>query len=477
MFSRWGRFVYRRRRWVFLAALLIGFGMATFAGRRVERAVLGRLAGPGLRVAGRRRAPRATSGRGKGTLVLLYLGADGADATRPPSRPPSRARGRPRQPRSSTRSSATRRPATPASSARRRLRLRRGPARRLGRGVGRAPRRAGGRDRPPGDGSGSARRLRPADPRLGRAVREGPHPRRDDLAADRRDRPDPGLRVAHRRGPAAARRRPRDPDHAGRRLLRRPGDRASDLRPERLDDARPRPRDRLLAVHGQPVPRGAGGPDGGGGGRARSPPPARPSRSRASRSRWACRACSCSRPRRCARSASAARSRPRLAVLRPDVPAGDPRDARAARRAAVDRRPRRLGRRALGRPGAAEAAPPHDPLGAARARGDAPPGAVLVPTLAVLLIAGIPVLPARPGRPGRASAGGPREPRGGRRPPDGVPAGETTPIVVLADARATRRARPRSAPSPRTAAASRASTASTGREPVHGLRDPQTGAA
>ncbi len=33
MFSRWGRFVYRRRRWVLLVAVLVGLGMATFAGR------------------------------------------------------------------------------------------------------------------------------------------------------------------------------------------------------------------------------------------------------------------------------------------------------------------------------------------------------------------------------------------------------------------------------------------------------------
>ncbi len=38
---------------------------------------------------------------------------------------------------------------------------------------------------------------------------------------------------------------------------RRAGDGAVDLRPERRDDARAGPRDRLLAVHGQPLPRGA----------------------------------------------------------------------------------------------------------------------------------------------------------------------------------------------------------------------------
>ena len=87
MFSRWGRFVYRRRRWVFLAAILIGFGMATFAGRAASGAVRRRLAGPEFRVAGRGRAPRGRLGAGKGTLVLLYLGADGAERFSPAARP------------------------------------------------------------------------------------------------------------------------------------------------------------------------------------------------------------------------------------------------------------------------------------------------------------------------------------------------------------------------------------------------------
>ena len=129
--------------------------------------------------------------------------------------------------------------------------------------------------------------------------------------------------------------------------------------------------------------------------------------------------------------------RPRLAVLRPDVPARDPRDARAARRAAVDRRARRLGparprpaeRRGGGRRRAIA-------LGAARARGDASARcSCSVPTLAILLIAGTPFFRLVQGipdafvLPGRA----PQPRGGGHQLQDDFQPGTTTPIVVLAD--------------------------------------------
>ncbi len=81
MFSRWGRFVYRRRRWVFLAALLIGFGMATFAGRAASELSAGGWLDPDSESQAVAVRLADDFGAGKGTLVLLYLGADGADAT------------------------------------------------------------------------------------------------------------------------------------------------------------------------------------------------------------------------------------------------------------------------------------------------------------------------------------------------------------------------------------------------------------
>ena len=313
MFSRWGRFVYRRRRWVLLVALLVGLGMAAFAGRAAAELSAGGWLDPDSESQAVAERLADDFGAGKGTLVLLYLGQArrrGDLAGVPGGR--REVRGRPRGLAAGRRHRGLcadgRRPVRQHE---RRLRLRRRAAQRLGRGVGRAPRRAGGRDRRAGRGDRAApRRLRPADPRLRRAVREGPHPRRDHLAADRRDRADPGVRVADRGRAAAARRRARDPHHARRGLLRRPGDRALDLRPERLDDARASRSRSTTRCSWSAGSARSSARAGRSTRRSRSPSgrPARPSRSRASRSPSACRACWCSRPRRFARSASAARS-------------------------------------------------------------------------------------------------------------------------------------------------------------------------
>ena len=100
------------------------------------------------------------------------------------------------------------------------------------------------------------------------------------------------------------------PIEPGAHLRRRPAGRDEHLRPQHRDDARAGAGDRLLAVHRQPLPRGARAA----GGRSPtpssgpSPQPARPSRSAGSPSPSACRACSCSRRRRSGASASAGRS-------------------------------------------------------------------------------------------------------------------------------------------------------------------------
>ncbi len=65
------------------------------------------------------------------------------------------------------------------------------------------------------------------------------------------------LRIDRRRRDAAACCRPGDPDQPRDHLRRRPAGRDEHLRAQHRDDARSRPRDRLLAVHRQPIPRRA----------------------------------------------------------------------------------------------------------------------------------------------------------------------------------------------------------------------------
>jgi hypothetical protein len=136
--------------------------------------------------------------------------------------------------------------------------------RRLCRGRARHDRRAVGRDR-----RGPASRYRPAErllvpahgvwadhPRFGRAVREGPAARGDSVATDRGADPCARLRLRHRRRHAAARGGPRHPLEPRAHLSRRPAGRDEHLRAQHRDDARPGARDRLLAVHREPVPGG-----------------------------------------------------------------------------------------------------------------------------------------------------------------------------------------------------------------------------
>src|SRR5262245_1569223 len=83
MFSRWGRFVYRRRRWVFLAAILVGIGMATFAGRATAELSAGGWLDPDSESQAVADRLAEDFGAGKGTLVLVYEGQPGGDATSP----------------------------------------------------------------------------------------------------------------------------------------------------------------------------------------------------------------------------------------------------------------------------------------------------------------------------------------------------------------------------------------------------------
>ena len=149
---------------------------------------------------------------------------------------------------------------------------------------------------------------------------------------------DPRLRLDRRRRDAVAGRGPRHPEHDGPHLHRRPAGRDEHLRAQHRDDAGPGAGHRLLAVHRQPLPRGAA-PRHGPSARpssAPSPPPAR-------RSMFSGIAVAIGlsglllfeapghplhRHRRLAR-------RHQLGLLRPDLPAGGPRHAGPTRERAV----------------------------------------------------------------------------------------------------------------------------------------------
>ena len=268
-----------------------------------------------------------------------------------------------------------------------------------------------------------------------------------------------------------ARRRPGDPDDArAASILVAQVDRAVDLRPERRDDARARARDRLLAVHGQPVPRGA------------APRPDRRARRSRRPSRRAARPCvlraggrdravgpaPVPADRRCARSGSAARSSSPSSVFfaLTFLPAvlGHARAARQRARALPALRPRPAAARPAGgaRRGAARESRWERVAHAVMARPVAGPdpdarcSCSSLGTPFLRLGQGIPnaaILPA--GLESRDACG---------RARDRLPAGETTPIVdPRRPSRATR-------PTPRTSrriarlrdGASTASTASTG---------------
>ena len=83
MFSRWGRFVYRRRRPVFLLAIVFGIAMATFAGRAAAELSAGGWLDPGSESNAVATRLADDFGAGKGTLVLVYKGPGGGDATSP----------------------------------------------------------------------------------------------------------------------------------------------------------------------------------------------------------------------------------------------------------------------------------------------------------------------------------------------------------------------------------------------------------
>jgi uncharacterized membrane protein YdfJ with MMPL/SSD domain len=83
MFSRWGRFVYRRRRPVFLLAIVFGIAMASFAGKAASELSAGGWLDPASESNAVATRLANDFGAGKGTLVLVYRGPAGGDATSP----------------------------------------------------------------------------------------------------------------------------------------------------------------------------------------------------------------------------------------------------------------------------------------------------------------------------------------------------------------------------------------------------------
>ena len=81
MFSRWGAFVYRRRRIFLVLAIVVGVAGATGAGRAASVLSAGGWLDPGSESAHVSDRLAAQFGAGRGTLIALFRGPAGADAT------------------------------------------------------------------------------------------------------------------------------------------------------------------------------------------------------------------------------------------------------------------------------------------------------------------------------------------------------------------------------------------------------------
>ena len=81
MFSRWGAFVYRRRRIVLLAAIALGVVMSAFAGNAASRLSAGGWLDPNSESQAVADRLADEFGEGRGALVAIYVGPEGADAT------------------------------------------------------------------------------------------------------------------------------------------------------------------------------------------------------------------------------------------------------------------------------------------------------------------------------------------------------------------------------------------------------------
>jgi RND superfamily putative drug exporter len=83
MFSRWGAFVYRHRRIVLVFAIVVGVAAGSVAGRAASVLSAGGWLDPDSESAAVADRLAAEFGAGRGALIALYQGPDGADARDP----------------------------------------------------------------------------------------------------------------------------------------------------------------------------------------------------------------------------------------------------------------------------------------------------------------------------------------------------------------------------------------------------------
>ena len=83
MFSRWGAFVYRHRRIVLVLAIVIGAGAASVAGKSTDVLTAGGWLDPHSESNTVQQRLSDEFGQGRSSLVLVYMGPAGADAASP----------------------------------------------------------------------------------------------------------------------------------------------------------------------------------------------------------------------------------------------------------------------------------------------------------------------------------------------------------------------------------------------------------
>ena len=83
MFSRWGAFVYRFRRIILVLAIVLGAGASTVAGKAASELSAGGWLDPNSESQAVADRLAADFGGGRGTLIPIFVGPAGADATSP----------------------------------------------------------------------------------------------------------------------------------------------------------------------------------------------------------------------------------------------------------------------------------------------------------------------------------------------------------------------------------------------------------
>ncbi len=259
MFHRWGAFVYRFRRPVAILAVIVAILSLPLASQVTGALSAGGWTDPDSESAAVSTRLAEEFGAGGGAIVALFRGEA------------RRRRAFAGVPGDDHRVAGAARRGRARGWGHRLGRDRRRPLHQHGRHDGLRRRRAGHRrrrgrrpharvprpHRPARRPDAPADRRRPRHRGPGGAGRARTRAGRDGLVPLRGAHPDPRLRLTRGGRHAARRRRVGDPHDPRGRLRRGPGDGALHLRPERRDDAGPGACDRLLALHGEPLPRGA----------------------------------------------------------------------------------------------------------------------------------------------------------------------------------------------------------------------------